>query len=197
MKIELKIIDFLIGNADKNFTINEIAKNLNEFYSFVHRIINRLTEEGVIIKNKIGKSYICSLNLENEKTLALLNLAEIEKRDEFYNKNKELKLILEDFVKSIRLLDKNAIVVLFGSYAKNAAIKKSDIDILIISKKINVEKLVRESYAKYGREINPIIMSKDNFKKQRESNIIKEITKNHYVLCNSEEFVRCVIKNEC
>lgn len=197
MKIELKIIEFLIRNTEEKFTINEIAKRIDEFYSFVHRIIDRLSKEEVIIKNKIGNSYICSLNLENERTLALLNLAEIEKRDELYNKNKELKMILEDFVRSIKSFDKNAIVVLFGSYAKYSAIKKSDIDILVVSKVADINKIIREIYAKYGKEISPIILNKDNFKKQKNSTIIKEIIKNHYVLCNSDEFVRCVIKNEC
>ena len=45
MKIELKIIDLLARNIDKKFTINEIAKETNEYYSFVHKTINKLNKD--------------------------------------------------------------------------------------------------------------------------------------------------------
>jgi predicted nucleotidyltransferase len=196
MKLELKIIDLLAKNVERKFTINEIAKNLGEFYSFVHRIVNRLAKDGVIIKNRVGKSYICSLNLENEKTLALLQLAEIEKVKQFYAVNKGLKLILEDFVELIKSELKNrAAVVLFGSYAKGTATKESDIDILLISKgKIDVEKITREIYAKYGKEITPIVMTPNDFKKQMEKALIKEIIKDHYILYGVENFINLVFR---
>ncbi|MFZ2970186.1 MAG: hypothetical protein WA063_03505, partial [Minisyncoccia bacterium] len=88
MKLELKIVDLLARNAEKRFVINEIAEALGEYYSFVHRTVGRLSKEGVIKKEKAGKSFLCSLNLENEKTLALIKLGEIEKKEEFYNANK-------------------------------------------------------------------------------------------------------------
>jgi predicted nucleotidyltransferase len=196
MKLELKIIDLLAKNVERKFTINEIAKNLGEFYSFVHRIVNRLTKDGVIIKNKVGKSYICSLNLENEKTLTLLQLAEIEKVKQFYVVNKGLKLILEDFVELIKSELKNrAVVVLFGSYAKGTATKESDIDILLISGgKIDVEKITREIYAKYGKEITPIVMTPNDFKKQMGKALIKEIIKDHYILYGVENFINLVFR---
>ncbi len=133
MKLELKIVDLLNRNKEKEFTINEVAKSLDQYYSFVHRIIERLAEDNIIIKKKIGKSYVCSLNMDNEKTTSLLYLAEIERKEAFYQKNRELKLILEEF---IDLIKKEAYsVILFGSYAKGRAVKDSDLDILIIVKK--------------------------------------------------------------
>ena len=68
MKLELKIVDLLLRNRDKDFTIHEIAEALKQHYSLVHRIIERLAKETVIVKKKTGKAYVCSLNLENEKT---------------------------------------------------------------------------------------------------------------------------------
>jgi len=196
MKLELKIIDLLAKNTEKEFSINEIAKNLEEFYSFVHRTVNRLTKDGVIIKRKVGKSYICSLNLENEKTSALIQLTEIEKREKFYTTNKELRLILEDFVKSLEPQHKNIItIVLFGSYAKENATEKSDVDIMLMAtKKIEIEKIIKEIYAKYGKEIIPIIMTVDDFKNQKEKAVIKEMIKDHYVLYGVEKFVDLVFR---
>lgn len=192
MELKLKIVRFLSKNVGTTFTINEIATSIDEYYSFVHRIIGKLIKEEIVLKAKAGKSYLCSLNLGNEKTMTLIQLSEIESRDEFYNKNKELKLILEDFVESAG----NAITVgLFGSYAKGKATKESDIDILIVAeRKFNADKTAKEIYAKYGKEINAIVMSPEEFKKQRDKAIIKEIISNHYVLHGAENFVKLVFR---
>lgn len=196
MKLQLKIIDLLAKNPEKEFSINEIAKILGEFYSFVHRTVNEMIKDGVILKRKVGKSYLCSLNLENEKTSALIQLSEIEKREKFYTVNKELRLILEDFVKSLENQHKNIItIVLFGSYVKGTATKESDIDILLINtKRIEVEKTTKEIYAKYGKEIVLIVMTVNDFKKQKEKAVIREMIKNHYVLYGVEKFVDLVFR---
>lgn len=192
MELKLKIVRFLSRNLGTTSTINKIATSIDEYYSFVHRIMGKLIKEEIVLKAKAGKSYLCSLNLGNEKTMTLLQLSEIESRDEFYNKNKELKLILEDFVESAE----NVIaIVLFGSYAKGEATKESDIDILIVAeRKFNVDKPAKEIYAKYGKEINAVVMSPEEFKKQRDKAIIKEIISNHYVLHGAGNFVKLVFR---
>ena len=45
----------------------EIAKSSGAYYSFVHRVVHRLAKDGVITKDKAGKAYLCSLNINNEK----------------------------------------------------------------------------------------------------------------------------------
>jgi predicted nucleotidyltransferase/predicted transcriptional regulator len=196
MKLESKIVDLLAKNMERGFTINGIAKNLEEFYSFVHRTVNKLSKDGVVIKTKVGKSYLCSLNLENEKTATLIQLSEIEKRESLYTVNKELKLILEDFIRTLESQHKNIIaIILFGSYAKGTATKESDIDILLISnEKIEIEKVAKEIYAKYGKEIIPILMTQNDFKKQKDKAVITEMIKNHYVLHGVENFVNLVFR---
>ncbi len=195
MKIELKIIDFLAKNIDKKFTINEIAKAIKEYYSFAHKKVIELIKDGIILKTRAGKAYLCTLNLENEKTLALIQLSEIEKRNEFYENNKEMKLILEDLVKALEPKYCILSVVLFGSYAKGNATEESDIDILLLTKNsLNIEKATREIHAKYGKDINSVVMTRDDFKKQKGKVLIKEIMHSHCVLHGAESFVGLVFK---
>lgn len=190
MKIHLKVVDFLARNMDKKLTINGVSKSTGEHYSFVHRTINKLAKDGVIKKEKAGKAYLCSLNFENEKTLILLQLSEIEKRNELYEKNGELRIILEDFVRSAEKQSGVASIVLFGSYSKGAASRGSDIDILLVSSKnFRAEKITKEMYAKYGKEINTIVMAQKDFRKQKDSALVKEIINNHHVLYGAEKFV--------
>lgn len=199
MRLELKIVNLLSQDIKRNFTINGIAKSLKEHYSFVYRVVNRLIEDSVIVKTKVGKYYLCSLNLRNEKTLALLQLSKIERKEEFYGVNKKLKLILKDFVRTTQEELKNNLVavILFGSFARGIATKESDIDVLLVGKKKpKVERIVKEIYAKYGREIAVITMTPKEFRKQKEKPIIKEIMKDHYVLYGAENFVNLVFENE-
>ena len=195
MRLELKIVDLLARNLEKKFTINEVAKVLKEHYSLVHRIVSRLFKKRIISKEKIGRAYICSLNLDNENTPILIQLSEADKRDNFLNSDKELKLILEDFAKSVESHVNITSIVLFGSYAKRTAIKESDIDILLISReKAGIDKVTREIYAKYGKEINIIIMTPDDFRKQKHKDLIKEIINNHYIIHGIEKFVDMVYR---
>jgi len=195
MKLELRIVDFLARNLERIFTINEIAKALIQYYSFVNRVIGRLANEGIIKITKAGKSHLCSLDLNSEKTFALLSLAEIEKKEHLLKENKKLKLILEDFTSMLK--EKNSVItiVLFGSYAKNLATDKSDIDVfLIVKKKFPLEPITKEIYAKYGVEINALALTEKEFKAQKGKEIIREIIKNHYVLYGTEDFVKEAFK---
>jgi predicted nucleotidyltransferase len=195
MKLELKIVDLLARNTERKLTINEIAKSLEEYYSFVHRTVDKLTKDDVVIKERAGKSYLCSINLEAEKTVALIQLSEIEKKNEFYSSNKELRLLLEDFAKSAKSAIIPISIVLFGSSAKGTATKESDIDILLITRsKVGIDKITKEIYAKFGKEVSVIAITPEDFKRQRDNALIKEIVKDHYVLYGAEKFVNLVFK---
>ncbi len=134
MKLELRIVDLLVKSRGKQLSINYIAKNLDEFYSHVYRTVEKLAKEGVIVRTRAGKSLLCSLNRRSERTFALLELAEIEKRDEFLKRNKELKIMLNDFVESMESGGAGLqSVVVFGSYAKGNAARGSDVDVLVVA----------------------------------------------------------------
>jgi predicted nucleotidyltransferase len=180
MRLQLKIIELLAKQP--KLTMNQIAKELNESYSFVNRIINRMITEDLIKKEVIGHSLLCSLNRKNDKTKALIILNEVERKQQFLEKNKELKLITDEILTDIKADS----IAIFGSYAKNTQTKDSDIDILILSKnKIDTTKLTREIHAKYGKEISPVIMAKID----PESSLVKEIIKNHVILAGFEKFM--------
>lgn len=197
MKLELKIICFLAKNAEEALTMNEIAKRLDQHYSFVNRVIRRLADEQAIILTKVGSAYACAFNHSSEKAFALLSLAEIENKDSFLGKNKQLKPMLEDLIKALNKAAKNGIlaIVLFGSHAKNLSTPKSDIDVLVIAKqRFSFGSVSREFYATSGIEANLLLLTEKEFKAQRDNELIAEILKYHYVLQGAEEFVRQAFK---
>ena len=82
---------------------------------------------------------------------------------------------------------------LFGSIVRGEITEESDIDILVVTRrKINIDKATKESYARYGKEINAVMMTPSEFKRQKGKEIIKEVITNHYVLFGAENFVRMV-----
>ncbi len=122
-----------------------------------------------------------------------MHLNEVNQTQEFYQKNKETKLLLEDFIKNLKTqLKENLIfIALFGSYAKETQTKESDIDIIILTKKkTDITSTIREIHAKYGKEITPIIMTPKEIQQQKDKPIIKEIIKYHKILYGYEQFIQ-------
>jgi predicted nucleotidyltransferase len=193
MNLELAIVDFLL-RSKKPPTIHQLSESLGQHYSLVHRMVGRLASQDVVSREGAGRSFLCSLNLSNERTLALLELAEIEKRDEFLSRNKELGLMVKDLLDSLRPQIKNVVaVVLYVSRAKGTAAQGSDIDLLLVRRgELEVEKTTRSIYAKFGKELAPVVMTATDFRRQREKALIQEIVKVHYVLYGAEAFVRLV-----
>lgn len=193
MNLELEIVDFLLRNK-KAPTIHQLSESLGRHYSLVYGVVGRLASQGVISREGAGRSFLCSLNLSNERTFALLELAEIEKRDEFLSRNKELKLVVEDLLDSLRPQIKSILaVVLFGSRAKGTAAQSSDIDLLLVRRgELEVEKTTRSVYAKFGKVLAPVVMTATDFRKQRSKALIQEIAKVHYVLYGAGAFVRLI-----
>lgn len=196
MRLQLKIIDLLSKNLERSFTINEIAKLLNESYSFVNRVVNKLIKDKVISKKKVGHSLLCTLNM-SDKAKALLHLNEVTRKEEFYAKNKEIALILEDFLAQLKEKIKDNLLfgVIFGSYAKGTATKESDMDVLIVcKKKFDITNIIKEVHAKYGKEIAPVLVTFAELERQKEKPLIKEIVKYHYVLHGFEQFINLMYK---
>ena len=193
MRLQLKTIELLTNNPEKRFTMNQIAKQLNESYSFVNRTLTKMIRDGLILKEKVGHSFLCGLNMKNDRSKALIIMNEVDKKQKFLNKNKELKLITGDILSKIEADS----IAIFGSYAKNTQTKDSDIDIFILTeKRLDITGIVRNIHAKYGREISPIVMTKKQLGKQKGKAIIKEIIKYHIILAGFENFVNLLLENE-
>lgn len=78
--LEKQIIQLYDTNLVNLFSINQISKNLKKKYPYINKKVSGLINKGIIKKTIVGRSYLCSLNLENPKTLILLALNEMEKK---------------------------------------------------------------------------------------------------------------------
>jgi len=193
MRLQLKIINLLVNK--KSLTINQISIQLKESYSFVNRTVTKMTAENLILKEKIGHSFLCRLNTENDKTKILIGLNEADKKQKFLNRNKEIKLITDEILSKTK--NKVISIALFGSYAKNKQTKESDIDLFILAKKsFDTTELVKNIYAKYSKEVSPLIITEKQLINQKNKPIIKEILKYHVILIGFENFINLMFEDE-
>lgn len=86
-----EIIRAFIDNPDKKLTINQISKLIKRSYFFTNTNARKLIQEGVLNKEIIGHSILCSLNFNNDKTIGLLITNSMKKKNNTEAKDKRIK----------------------------------------------------------------------------------------------------------
>lgn len=171
--------------------MREISRNIELSHTQIGKILNYFFELGILDKKQIGKTIIYEIKRNNLslnyfiicKKLKLINLIQ---------KNKKLKIILEELFSSIDPLVKNIdCLILFGSYSKGYQTQKSDIDLFFISNESEkiIKNKIEEIENSFGGEINFKILSKELFEKEIEHPLTIEVLKG-IPLINSEFFYK-------
>lgn len=186
MNSEIKILKLLLSNKEEKFTIKKIAESARINYRIAYEKIIMLGKDALIKITKTGNSKICELtNNFNHKIFE----AEYERRNELF-KNKNF-LILHNHLAELKF---PFIALLFGSFAKGAATKRSDIDILTIG---GDEKEIRTTISLLPEKIHATNISYEEFThmaKSKEFSVVSEAVKNNIVLIGIEEYYR-LLKN--
>ncbi len=77
---EQKVLSLYQSNLFDVHSINQIATLLKKKYPFVNKKVSDLVQEGVLTKIPVGRAHLCMLNLASEKTILLLALNELAKK---------------------------------------------------------------------------------------------------------------------
>lgn len=93
--LEQEIIRLYSGDVSSVYSINQIAGRLGKRYPYINKKVTILIKNRIFKKTVVGRSYLCSLNLENEETIYLLILNEIKKKREALRKTPELQTTME------------------------------------------------------------------------------------------------------
>ncbi|MFB6158916.1 MAG: nucleotidyltransferase domain-containing protein [Candidatus Nanohalobium sp.] len=168
----LEVLQYLVNNKGKSFSINEMAENVDASYKTVQVFIDTLEEFGFIESEKHGRTRIVSVNQDSPFLEVFERLGEIDSRP--------FREVAEDFAEEIteRYLEEIESVILFGSVARGLPVSGSDIDILILVKdkdavdEVNDEAWsLRDRYSdKEGIPINIITQTAEEFKRNLRNN---------------------------
>ncbi|MBN1156738.1 hypothetical protein JXA85_03920 [Candidatus Woesearchaeota archaeon] len=94
-----EIIRIFSSEFKRELTINQVAKLIKKSYAFTNAAVHQLIGEGILKRRIIGSSILCSLDIANEKTIALLVYNSINRANDFLHSiGEEKRKLILDFV---------------------------------------------------------------------------------------------------
>lgn len=157
-KVQQQVLGLLFVNAQRSFYTNEIVRFVDSGVGVVQRELEKLVDFELITMQKIGNQKHYQANPDTPIFSELRSIM--------------LKTIgLADILRLALLphADKIQVAFVYGSVADGRDTAKSDIDVLIIGKKLayaDVINALSEHEAKLGRPVNPSIYSMEEIKRK-------------------------------
>jgi len=192
-KTSVEILSFLSTKIRESFTVRQIAEGIGKDYKITHTMTMRLAAQKYIIAQKRRPVTYCRVNLKGNT--ALYAYIENIRTSRFFEKHKEIELLINDLTAKITL--PYFTLILFGSYVKGTESKKSDLDTLIIIPERIFEK---ETEAAIGsiQHISPVgihetILTNSEFLellKQKKPNVAWEAIDNRIVPYGAEALLK-------
>ncbi|MBI5636171.1 nucleotidyltransferase domain-containing protein [Candidatus Micrarchaeota archaeon] len=147
-----ELLKTLLMFPNRQFTINELAKEASVPFASAWRMVKRWEPAGLIVTGKVGKSVTVRLR-KSEYLDSVSSLLKLSVSPQVFT------------AKAIRplLAKENGIreAYLFGSVARGEEKLSSDIDVALLAEKgFNANDLVFGAYEKYGTKVVPIVFSR-------------------------------------
>ncbi len=181
-----KILRLFYENKKASFHLREIARKTRLYTNSATRFLNQLEKEGLLTSQR-------EANLKRYKIKKSEKLNNIFASFDIERLNKlplERKRAINYFLN--KLQEKPVIVLLFGSTAKETFRRDSDIDlILIVNRKINIDKAKDYVDAQIGIKINCSQIIYDEFLKEiklKEDKVIQSALNTGYPIFNQMLF---------
>lgn len=188
-KTSVEILVHLSSRIRESFTVRQIADAIGKDYKISHVMTMRLAEQHYIIAEKKPPVTYCKLNLKGNSSL----LAYIEgvRTSRFFAKNRDLEILVNDILSKFD--SPFFTLIIFGSYVKRTASKKSDLDILFVIPDRTLEKEVSSAVGSI-EHISPIglhdvVLTSGEFAdllKQKTANVAWEAVDNRVVPYGAE-----------
>lgn len=181
-----EILKLLIGNKEETFSIRKISKIRKINYKSAYVSLKFLEKERLVTLKKIGNTVSCTFNNTFDD---LVFKAEYLRREEML-KNRNFLV----FYNQLKKINKQFILLLFGSQVKGKAKKHSDIDLLLISN-AEVAKIIHSEIRLIPINFHLTTISYEEFVsmlKSKEFTVVSEAIKKNTILCGIEDYYRIV-----
>ena len=171
-KNRIKILNFIFFEKTETH-IREISRELKISASAVKREVDNLSFVGIIKinRNKITLDENCSFLDDLKKIFIKTDFIAYPLKEAIGN-NKKIKFAL-----------------IFGSFARGGYTKESDIDLIVIgdASLSDIIKLIGLVEEKTKRNINPVVWTLENFKKEKNSSFVKDIFKKGVIMLKGDK----------
>ena len=146
-------------------TAREIEKRSGYSHERVYSTLRGLGRKGIVASRKIGRTSLHSFRRFDDRTYLAFTYSSLQRKWAFTAAHPEVGRAIEEFL----ALTSPQMAVLFGSYAKGEATRRSDIDILCIGA-TNAEKAALELRHSTSLTIAPLAVQRAEFRKIRTEN---------------------------
>ena len=187
-KKEREALLILFKDFSTFYNANSLSKKIGISHVGSQKILKRFKENNITVSEKIGKSIIHKIKLDNGYNQKLIAFLLADEANNFKRWQEEFE----------ELFKKSKIVMIYGSAIKNYKMA-SDIDVMIALKKDNlkeVEKVIMKISKILPKKLHCIKLTEkdlsENIKNKQEA--IIDIIKNAIVLHGQDKYVE-VIQN--
>ena len=183
----LQVLSLFTNGFWGEYYIREVERLLKISPRTAQLILEDLENKGIVESKLRGKIRLYKLKI-NELSRRYLIWVEQYKSIAFMEKNLLVKEAIEKISPFI-----NGMGIIFGSYAKGASNKESDLDIFVAGDYDQGE--IKKVSGNLGIEVSVKCYPLKTFEKNLNQDIlIKEVLKNHIVFKDAELFVQKVLK---
>jgi predicted nucleotidyltransferase len=187
-----KVLEVFLKDPFKEVHLREIARLSRVSLNNVDNSMRLFVKDDIFKRREVSNMVFFKPNLENEALLKIFEYLELEKKKEFYDKNKKIARLLQKYAQDIVKLSskKVQLVILFGSVARGDWAKGSDIDILAVvsDKDSDVTAILNKAKIDMGPllEIRPISTTTEKFVEgfRKGAEFYGELWKDRIVLYN-------------
>ncbi|MBI5397846.1 nucleotidyltransferase domain-containing protein [Candidatus Woesearchaeota archaeon] len=195
-KQQLTILGVFKKDLFASLTFKQIKEESKQKSNNIVQIaIKKFKEQDLVRTEVTGDVTTYSLNLDNNLTLSYLNII----NDLEIHKKRFPKEILSEIQKRLSKQTNFFILIVFGSYAKNKATEKSDLDIAVIVESEQIKKEITPFLETVKRrEIKPLdyhVFTKSEFLemlKAESENVGKQIYKNNLIYYGFIEYCNLI-----
>lgn len=130
-----KILTVFLNDPFKEVHLREIARLSRSSLTNVDNSMRLFVKNDMFKRRDVSHTTFFKPNLENEDIVKIFELLELDRKKDFYKKNKNVARLLKKYTNTIiELSNKNIqLVILFGSVARGEWAEGSDIDILAVA----------------------------------------------------------------
>lgn len=129
-----KILEVFFKNPFQEIHLREVVRLSGVSRNNVDNSMRLFVEKDLFKRREISNMVFFKPNFENEALLKMFEFLEMEKKNNFYSKNKKIARLLQKYSDDVVSLSDKKIqgVILFGSVARGDWTKDSDVDIMAI-----------------------------------------------------------------
>ena len=183
---QVNVVEEIVRNPGIN--VREIISKTRLSPNFVLKYVNNLIDRGVLREEKFEKKRVYLrrfyFNFKSLVGINLIRLIKDEQRENFFQKYKHLRNVFEQLekIKGVEL------VLVYGSYARFAEDKGSDIDVLIVGNVRDKDKF-REIFVSLEKDVSLKIETIKSFENRLKDALHQQILKEGVVICGGDLFV--------